>query len=151
MRFTRPGPKARVTACEATLGPPGGGRCDVIAPAAVAQPSSTLRDLAADRREAVDRRALERLPRPQHGRGEVRVVRRVREVLGLECEPVALAVAVAAEAVERPVEEVPGVELDAGLRRRDRQLPAAGWIAKPRRDDHVRIARAAVEHPVVVV
>ena len=53
----------------------------------------------------------------EHGGGEVGLVRRVGEVLGLQREPVALPVRPPAGAVQRAVEEVARVELDARLGR----------------------------------
>src|SRR6476661_559281 len=49
----------------------------------------------------------------EDGRGEVGLVGRVREVLGLEAETVALAVGAAGCADERAGQEIAGVELDA--------------------------------------
>ena len=60
----------------------------------------------ASRGERVHRRRVVGLPRVEPRRREVRVVRRVGEVLGLQRQPVALAVLAAARAVERAVEEV---------------------------------------------
>src|SRR3954453_6151930 len=69
-----------------------------------------------ERREPVDRVRPVRLVRAQDRRREVRVVRGVGEVLRLERETVALAVLPARRAVQRAVEEVARVELQAGLR-----------------------------------
>src|SRR3954447_10154613 len=74
--------------------------------------------------EGVGRRRLERLPGPQHGRGEVRLVRRIREVLRLESEGVALPVGLVADAPECAVEEVAAVELRTGLGRAHGDRPA---------------------------
>ena len=59
---------------------------------------------------------------------------RVGEVLGLQAEGAVLLVGHAPLAGERAVEEVPGVELDAGLGREDLQGPAALRIVDLRRE-----------------
>src|SRR5690242_1367136 len=81
--------------------------------------------------ELEDRGGLVDLPGPQHRRREVRVVRRVRVVLGLEGEAVTLAVHPATGAHQRAVEEVAGVELDARLVGVHAEHPAAGRLADP--------------------
>src|SRR5208283_5888003 len=65
--------------------------------------------------EREDGRRVERLARAEDRAGEVRLVRRVREVLGLERVAGALAVGLAADAHQRAVEEVAAVELNARL------------------------------------
>ena len=103
-------------------------------------------------RELVDGGGLVDLPRTEDGRGEVRLVRRVGVVLGLQREPVALPVHPSTRPDESPVEEVPGVELDSGLGREDLENSAAVGLQHTRRADHRRVGGAApVEHPVVVV
>src|SRR4029450_6950261 len=86
---------------------------------------------------------------PEHGRGEVGVVGRVRVVLGLEGEAVALAVGPAAGADDGAVEEVAGVELDAGLDGQDLEHPPAPRVLQPGRQ--LQPGAVPVEHPVVVV
>ena len=54
-------------------------------------------------------------PGEQYCRGELRPMRRTREVLRLEREPVALAIGVPAPARKRTVEEVARVKLKAWL------------------------------------
>src|SRR5215217_555716 len=81
--------------------------------------------LLADGREPVDRARPVGLARPDGRRREVGVIRRVGVVLGLEREPVALAILAAARPVQRAVEEVARVELDPGLGGGDRQQASA--------------------------
>ncbi len=101
--------------------------------------------------EGVDRGARVRAARAQDRRRECRLVRRVREVLGLEGERVALPVGVTARADERAVEEVARVELGARLGRPGLQHAAGGRIGD-RRDQLQRgVTRRAIEHEVVVV
>src|SRR5215211_389941 len=99
--------------------------------------------------EPVDGGGLVPLAGRQHGRREVRVVGRVRVVLGLQGEPVALPVHPAAGADQRPVQEVAGVELDARLVGDDLQDPAAPGLDDP--GGQLQAAAVPVEHPVVVV
>ena len=109
-------------------------------------------DPATGGRELVDRARRERLAGIQLSRGEARLVGRVRVVLGLEREPGALTVRVAARPDQIAFEEVPGVELHAGLGRVRREHATAVRILGDRgelRDGAVR--HVAVEHPVVVV
>src|SRR5688572_18500383 len=73
--------------------------------------------------EPVEGRGVVDLAGPEHGGWEVGVVRRVRVVLGLEREPVTLAVHPAARADQRAVQEVAGVELDPRLGGGDGQGP----------------------------
>src|ERR1700721_3579031 len=68
------------------------------------------------------------LARLQLGGGEVGLVGRVREVLGLEGVRSTLAVSVAADAHQRPGQEVAGVELNAGRVRPYGELTAAGRV-----------------------
>src|SRR5262249_17949508 len=65
--------------------------------------------------EGEDRRRVEGLSCIQDRGGEVRLVRRVREVLRLERVPRGLPVRVAADADQVTVEEVAGVELNPRL------------------------------------
>src|SRR4051794_14551262 len=65
------------------------------------------------RGEFVDRRLGIRHAGPEDGRGEVRLMDRVGEVLGLEAEPLVLPVDDAPFAGERAVQVVAGVELKA--------------------------------------
>src|SRR5215471_2904326 len=65
--------------------------------------------------ECEDGCRVEGLPCPQDGRREVRLVRRVREVLGLERVTRGLPVGVTADADQVPIKEVAGVELDTRL------------------------------------
>src|SRR5437016_2752102 len=99
-----------------------------------------------DRRERVDGRGLVRLPGTEDRRREVGLVRRIWEVLGLERQPIALAVLPATRAVERAVQEVARVELDSRLGGRDRQLATAGRIQQPRRRVEVTRMAGRVEH-----
>ena len=87
-----------------------------------------------ERREPVDRPRPVRLVRPQDRRREVRVVRRVGEVLRLERQAVALAVLAAGRAVQRAVEEVARVELQARARssRSSAHGRSTGRAAAPR-------------------
>src|SRR5690242_6670370 len=75
----------------------------VLLAAAVAAVAGERVVVVAYRREAVDRRRCVRRPRIDLGRRELRLVRRVGEVLGLQRQPVALAVLAAARAVEREI------------------------------------------------
>src|SRR5215212_2361860 len=99
--------------------------------------------------EPVDAGGVVALAGAQHGRREVWVVGRVREVLGLQGQAVALAVGAAAGPDQGPVEEVAGVELDAGLVGEDLQHPPAARVLQPGRQ--LQPGAAPVEHPVVVV
>ena len=95
------------------------------------------------------------MTREQLSGREVGLVRRVREVLGLERVAGALAVGVAADADERAGKEVAAVELDAGLIGPDGQLTAAYRV--PGVSGQVEAVRAGgglgllVQDPVVVV
>src|SRR5215472_10069420 len=82
------------------------------------------------RGEREDRRAGEGLARVQFSGREAGLVRRVREVLGLERVGLGLAVNVAAGAYEGAVEEVAGVELHARLVGPYGQLAAAGPVER---------------------
>src|SRR6266545_1378203 len=100
-------------------------------------------------RELVDRGGLVELAGREHGRREVRVVGRVRVVLGLEGEAVALPVHPSAGPHQRPVQEVARVELQARLVGDDLEDAAAARLDHPR--GQLQAAAVAVEHPVVVV
>src|SRR4051812_44916678 len=63
----------------------------------------------------IHRRRVVPLPGAEHGGGELRLVRRVGEVLRLETERRALFVDLAALARDLSVQEIARVELDAGL------------------------------------
>src|SRR5580692_8492380 len=76
-------------------------------------------------REREDRRRRARRAGLQLGGGEVGLVGRVREVLGLERVARALPVGVAADAHERPGQAVARVHLDAGLVGPDAHLTTA--------------------------
>src|SRR5215213_5561525 len=99
--------------------------------------------------EPVDRSGVVALAGAQHGRREVGVVGRVRVVLGLQSQAVALAVGAAAGPDQGAVEEVARVELDAGLVGEDLQYPPAARVLQPGRQ--LQPGAAPVEHPVVVV
>src|SRR4030088_1719518 len=90
--------------------------------------------VVARRRELIDGRRVVRLPRTEDRRREVRLVRRIWEVLGLQRQPVPLAVLLVAGAVQRAVEEVARVELDPRLVGLDRQQASAGRIEQLRRE-----------------
>src|SRR6266511_3423069 len=85
----------------------------------------------------------------QDGRREVVMVRRVRVVLGLQGQAVALPVGPAAGADQGPVQEVAGVELDARLVSEDLQDAPASRVRQP--CGQLQPGAVAVEHPVVVV
>src|SRR5204863_2075330 len=63
--------------------------------------------------ELVNRHGVIGLAGIEPVRREIVVVRRVREVLRLEAEPIALAILLAGRAIGRTVEEVAGIELQA--------------------------------------
>src|ERR671920_878522 len=83
--------------------------------------------------EPVDAGGVVALAGAQHGRREVGVVGRVRVVLGLQGQAVALAVGAAAGPDQGAVEEVARVELDAGLVGEDLQHPPAARVLEPGR------------------
>src|SRR4051795_3750180 len=101
------------------------------------------------RRESMDRRLLVLLARPQHRRGETRLVRRIGEVLGLQTEAVVLDVDLAALAGDRGVEQIAVVELDARLGGVDFHHPSTGRVIHP--GHRAQLADVAVAHEVVVV
>src|SRR5258708_4157142 len=70
---------------------------------------------------------------PQHGGREVRMVRRIGEMLRLEAQRGTLLIHAAALAGDRAVEEVPGVELQARLGRRHVERTSARRILELRR------------------
>ena len=107
--------------------------------------------VVAVRRQGVDGRRVVGLPGTEDRRREVRLVRRVGEVLGLQREPVALAVLPAARADERAVEEVAGVELDPGLGRSRSSARGRSPGRAAARPGAARRRAGPVEHPVVVV
>ena len=73
-------------------------------------------------------------------------------MLGLQGEAVALPVDHAARADQRPVEEVPRIELDAGLRGADVESTPAARIDDSRGMLQPIVGSAsAIEHPVVIV
>src|SRR5213078_205447 len=71
-------------------------------------------------------------------------------MLGLETQPGAMAVAVPALTLDRPVEKVARVELDPRLRRADFQHAPADRILEPR-GIHELSLPATVDDPVVVI
>src|SRR5205814_5708286 len=71
------------------------------------------------RRELIDRRRRVPLSGLEHGRREVRLVRRVREVLRLKAKTITTNIDLAAFAGDRAVQEIACVELDARLGRGD--------------------------------
>ena len=80
------------------------------------------------------------------------MIRRIGVVLGFQRQPVTLPVRLASGAVDRSIEEVAGIELDARLGRGDGQHAAAGGIAEDGGDDHRLVVGAlAVEHEIVIV
>jgi hypothetical protein len=81
--------------------------------------------------------------------GEARLVGGIGEVLGLQAESRTVLVHHTALALDRPVQEVPGIELHAGLRGQDLHRAAAPGIGQPNRAPQP-FARAA-DHEVVVV
>ena len=93
----------------------------------------------------------EDLSRPQDGRGEVRLVRGVGEVLRLQRHAVPLPVRASAGADESAVEIAAAVELDSRLGRPDGQGAATAGIAQDGGFDQGGVAGFAVEHDVVVV
>ena len=72
-------------------------------------------------------------------------------MLGLQGEAVALAVHPPAGADERAVEEVAGVELDAGLGGEHLEGAAAVGVLGAGGEEQLAVVQLAVEHPVVVV
>src|SRR5439155_1165600 len=88
------------------------------------------------------------LPRAQNRRGEVRVIGRIGEVLRLQAERAAMLVNMAGFACDCAVEEIAGVELQPGLRRRDIERSAALRILELR---GVTQPRVAIQDPVMVV
>src|ERR1022692_142813 len=102
--------------------------------------------------ELVDGCRVERLARVEDRGRELRLVGRVREVLGLEGVSSTLPVDVAADAYQRPVEEVTAVELNARLVGPDRQLASALRVPCVGGQPETVHGRAGlVQHPVVVV
>ena len=100
----------------------------------------------------VDRRRVVGLPGTEDRRRELGLVRRVREVLGLQRKAIALAVLPATRAVQRAVEEVARVELDPRLVGLDRQQASAGRIEQLGCSvELTRLGRWVVEHEVVVI
>src|SRR5215470_4533069 len=88
----------------------------------------------------------------QDGGWEVRLVRRVREVLGLERVTRRLPVGVAADADQVPVEEVAGVELDTRLiGPHDQHAPAARVRGRGGEPEPGERRAGMAQHPVVVV
>lgn len=82
--------------------------------------------------EAEDRRAAEHLPGPQFGRGKIRIVRAVREMLRLQRHGVGLAVE-AAIAGELARERIARIDLDPGLGGQALQGPTARGVVDGRR------------------
>src|SRR5882672_410489 len=66
-------------------------------------------------RKLEDRGRLILLPRLQHRRGKSGMVGRVGEMLGLQTETIAKVVDLSAFSLNRPIEEVPAVKLNARL------------------------------------
>src|SRR4051794_5072432 len=79
------------------------------------------------------------LPGAKHSRGKVRVVGGIREMLGLEGEPVPLPVHPAAGADERAVQEVPPVELDSRLAGEDAEHSPALPVDRLSRQCQTRV------------
>src|SRR5579885_936329 len=77
------------------------------------------------------------------------MIGRVRKMLGFQTKRRPAAVRSAAFAVNRSVEEICRVELDAWLRGEDFQNAAAGWLFDARRQREP--AARAIQHPIVVV
>ena len=82
----------------------------------------------------------------QDGRGKARFVRGVREELGFEREAVRLAVGAARRAVERAIQEVAGIELNAGLGGLHGQCAAGTGV----RQERGTFEPVAIQHEVVV-
>lgn len=97
----------------------------------------------------MDRQALIDSSRPQDGRGKIRLVRGIGKVLCFQAEAVMLQVGFAALAGDRPVQEIPGVELETWLGRADLHDPAALGLNHPRRQVH--LPAPAPEDKIVVV
>src|SRR5215208_6843413 len=91
-----------------------------------------------------------RLARTEDHRGEVWLVRGIRVVLGLECEPVTMAVHSTAFPDGRAVEEVSAVELHARLGGVDVERASRGRLRDPRGMCETG-AGGTGEHEVVVV
>src|SRR5262249_56819252 len=102
--------------------------------------------------ECVDGCRVEGLSCAQDGGREVRLVRRVREVLGLERVTRGLPVGVTADADQVPVKEVAGVELDTRLAGpHGEQAPAPGVQGLGGEPEPGEPGAAVVPHPVVAV
>src|SRR2546422_7386012 len=82
-------------------------------------------------------------------RREFRLIGRIRKVLRLEAEGGPAAVSLSALAVDRAVEEVPGVELDPGLRGEDLHHTAGFRLRDARRKRQP--APGMVDYKVVIV
>src|ERR1700751_4295569 len=108
-------------ACQSHIDPMTGGKV------AAGHRTVLVPGLTCLRREREDRRRIRGRAGVERGGREIRLVRRVREVLGLERVARALPVCVTADTDERAGQEVAAVELDAGLVGPDGHLaPAAG-------------------------
>src|SRR6476620_9648059 len=101
--------------------------------------------------EGVGRCFAELLAGAEDGRREVGLVGRVREVLGLEAEAVALAVGAAGCADERAGQEIAGVELDARLGGTDFEAAPGCRLADNRGEDLRAVAGRRAGDDVVVV
>src|SRR6185369_10367453 len=115
----------------------------------VLEPSARLRKRSLLRAEGEDRPGIVGLPGTQLGRREVLLIGGIREMLRLEAEAGAQRVDVPALALDRPVEEVPGIELDARLGRADLERAAALRVGDARGE--VRAGTLPVQAPVVIV
>src|SRR5579872_912318 len=93
-------------------------------PATLAEAAPRNERLSSDAKAEHRRRVIAAVGAQHRGR-EVRMVRRVGEMLRLEAERGSLLIDAAALAGQRPVEEVAGIELHAGLGRGDVERASA--------------------------
>lgn len=91
---------------------------------------------------------MKRLTRTQDRVWELRLIRRIGEVLRLQAESVAMLVRVTV-AADRAIEEVAGIELHSGLRGRNFQDASGRGFVNARGQDQARTF--AVDHEIVVV
>src|SRR5579859_6376135 len=102
-------------------------------------------------RKPQNRRGVKRSARKQGSRRKSRVIRRIREMLRLQAERIALFVNLAALPVRGPVQKIPRVKLDARLRRQHFQDAPALRIARHSRQLNPRKSRLTIQNPVVIV